>query len=262
MKRGPALLIACLAAAMLSGCVTHSNGRKVDGKEAARANMQLGVAYLRQGNVAQAKEKLERAEKQDPRSYEVQYALALFSERMNQPADADRHYQAALKLSDSNVEVANAYAGFLCRSGKVDAALRLFDEVARNPLYGTPWVAATNAAVCLRGDKRNADAVPWLERALGQRPDYYPAVIELADLHIESSEPQKARAAVDRFLGIGRKSAEVLLVGVRAALAQGDRAAADIYARLLRRDFPNTPAATALTQLMQAPGTTPAGKQP
>ena len=237
---------------LVAGCVTsRSNGRAVDQKEAARANTQLGVAYLRQGNLAQAKEKLEKAEKQDPKSHEVQYALALFSERMNQPGDADRHYQTALKLSSNNAEISNAYAVFLCRTSKIDQALRLFDEVTRNPLYNAPWVAATNAAVCLRSDKRNADAVPWLERAIAQRPDYYPAVVELGDLHIENREPQKARAAVDRYLSIGRKSGDVLLVGVRAAMAQGDRAAADVYARQMRRDFPNTPATNALPQLLQ-----------
>jgi type IV pilus assembly protein PilF len=257
-------LAAGIAAVLLAGCVTsQSNGRAVDQKEAARANTQLGVAYLRQGNMAQAKEKLERAEKQDPKSHEVQYALALFSERMNQPADADRHYQTALKLSSNNAEVSNAYAVFLCRSKKIDQSLRLFDEVVKNQLYNAPWVAATNAAVCLRSEKRNADAVPWLDRALAQRPDYYPAVVELGDLYIENNEPQKARAAVDRFLSIGRKSGDVLVVGVRAAVAQGDRAAADIYARLLRRDFPNTPAANALPQLLQgAPTTSPAPRQP
>lgn len=253
-------LAACGAVVLLAGCVaTHSNGRPIDQKEAARANTQLGIAYLRQGNMTQAKDKLERAEKQDPKSYEVQYALALFNERMNQADDAERHYQSALKLSSNNGEVSNAYAVFLCRSGKVDPALRLFEGVVKDPLYSTPWVAATNAAVCLRSDKRNADAVPWLERAIAQRPDYYPAVVELGDLHIANNEPQKARVAVDRFLSIGRKSAEVLLVGVRAAVAQGDHPAADIYARLLRRDFPNTAATQALPQLLQAPA---AQKQP
>jgi type IV pilus assembly protein PilF len=251
---------ACMALALLAGCVnSRSNGRLIDQKEAAHANMQLGVAYLRQGNLNQAKEKLEKAEKQDPKSFEVQYAFALFSERMDLPADADRHYQSALKLSPNNGEVTNAFAVFLCRAGKIDASLRLFDDVVRNQLYSTPWVAATNAAICLRAEKRNADAAPWLERAIAQRPDYFPAVVELADLHIASSEPQKARVVVDKFLAIGRKSSDVLLVAVRAAIAQGDRSAADIYARLLRRDFPNTKAAEALPQLLQG---SPAVKQP
>jgi|JI10StandDraft_1071094.scaffolds.fasta_scaffold05516_8 type IV pilus assembly protein PilF len=248
---------------LLAGCVNtgSSSGRQVDGKEAARANTQLGVAYLRQGNLNQAKEKLEKAEKQDPKSHEVQYALALFSERMNEPANADRHYQTALKLAPNNGEVTNAYAVFLCRQNRIDAAQRLFEDVVRNQLYSTPWVAATNAGVCLRADKRNADAVPWLERALAQRPDYSPAVVELGDLHIANGEPQKARVVVDRFLSIGRKSPDVLVVGVRAAMAAGDRAAADIYARLLRRDFPNDQAAQALPQLLQATPP-PAPKQP
>jgi type IV pilus assembly protein PilF len=252
-------LAAGVAFALLAGCVqTSSNGRAVDQKEAARANTQLGVAYLRQGNLKQAKEKLERAEKQDPKNHETQYALALFNERMNLPVEADRHFQSALKLVPGNGEVSNAYAVFLCRSGKIDPALRLFDEVVRNRLYNTPWVAATNAGVCLRSDKRNADAVPWLERAIAVRPDYAAAIVELGDLHIANGEPQKARVIVDRFLSIGRKSADVLLVGVRAAIAGGDRPAADIYARLLRRDFPNTQATEVLPQLLQAP----APKQP
>jgi type IV pilus assembly protein PilF len=106
-----ATLAACIAAALLlASCATSSsNGRAVDNKEAARANTQLGVAYLRQGNMNQAKEKLEKAEKQDPRSHEVQYALALFSERMNQPADAD-HYRAALKLAPNNGEIRAEFA--------------------------------------------------------------------------------------------------------------------------------------------------------
>jgi len=244
-----------LAAALLvlAACVSSNPKRPVDSREAANANVRLGVAYLQQGNLAQAKEKLEKAEKQDPRSYETQYALALLSEQINQVPEAERHYQAALKLVPNNAEVSNAYGAFLCRNSKVDAALKLFDGTMRDPLYSTPWVPATNAAICLRSDKRNADAVPYLERAIALRPDYYPAVIEMADLQISIGKPDVARGAVDRFLAIGRKSADVLLVGVRAAMAQGDRSVADNYARLLRRDFPDSAQARALPQLLQGP---------
>jgi hypothetical protein len=43
----------------------------------------------------------------------------------------------------------------------------------------------------------------------------------------------------------------VLLVGVRAALADGDRPGADNYARLLRRDFASSTQTAALPQLLQ-----------
>ena len=246
--RDVALLGAML---VLAACTSSNPDRPIDAKEAASANVRLGTAYLQQGNLALAKEKLEKAEKQDPRSYEVQYAMALLSEQLQQPSEAEKHYQSALKLAPNNAGVSNAYAVFLCRNDKIDQALKLFDTTMRDPLYATPWVSATNAGVCLRSDKRNADSVPYLERAIALRPDYYPAVIELADLQIGAGKPDLARRAVDNFLQIGRKSADVLLLGVRAAMAQGDRSGSDLYARLLRRDFPDSAQARALPQLLQ-----------
>jgi len=249
--RGIAILASL--AMLVTACTSSNSTRPIDEKEAAAANVRLGTAYLQQGNLQLAKDKLEKAERQDPRSYEVQYAMALLSEQLQQSSEAEKHYQSALKLAPNNAGVNNAYAGYLCRNGKVDQALKLFEAAMRDPLYPTPWVASANAAICLRSDKRNADAIPYLERAIQLRPDYYPAVIELADLQISIDKPELARSAVDRFLSIGRKSADVLLVGVRAAVAQGDRSAADVYARLLRRDFPDSAQARALPQLLQSP---------
>ena len=250
-----ALLLAVLAGAWLAGCVsTGENGRQIKGKDAARANMQLGVAYMQQGNLRLAKEKLERAEKQDPRSSEVHWAMASLSERLNQPDEAERHYQSAIRLAPGNSEITNSYAVFLCKSGHIDKALPLFDAVIKDPLYRTPWAAATNAAVCLRADKRGADALPYLERAIGLRPDFVAAIIEMADLQLSLEKAPLAQATVDRFLSIGRKSPDVLLLGVRAATTQGNCSAADNYARLLRRDFPNTPQARALPQMMTGCG--------
>ena len=248
-------------AILAAGCTTTGDtvdGRQVDEKEAAHANMQLGMAYLQQGNLVAAKEKLDRAEQQDPRSFEVHWALASLSERLLQPGEADRHYQAALRLAPQNGEVSNTYGVFLCRSGKVAPALKLFDEAFNNQLYTTPWAAATNAAICLRSDKRDADAVPYLERALIRRPDYAAAVVELADVQLLLNKPDAARVAIDRFLAIGRKSPDVYLVAVRVALKQGDRVAADTYARLLRRDFPNSPQSRELQQLLQPGSPAPA----
>ena len=258
--------LALFALAMLAaGCTTTGDtvdGRQVDEKEAAHANMQLGMAYLQSGNLVAAKEKLERAEQQDPRSFEVHWALASLSERLLQPGEADRHYQAALRLAPQNGEVSNTYGVFLCRSGKVAPALKLFDGAISNQLYSTPWAAGTNAAICLRSDKRDADAVPYLERALIRRPDYAAAVVELADVQLALGKPEEARIAVDRFMAIGRKAPDVYLVAVRVALKQGDRVAADTYARLLRRDFPNSPQSRELQQLLQPVSSPPPAAAP
>lgn len=256
------VIASAIAFATLAACVTTKDpARPTNDTDAAVANVKLGVAYMQQGNMKLAKEKLERAEKQDPKNLEVHTSLAFLYERLNMPEEAEREYQAALRVQPGSADVANNYAVFLCRSGKVDQAIKLFDTAAHDQLYRTPWAAHTNAAVCLRANKRSGEAAPYLERALGMRPDYAEAVMELGDLQLELGHPDIASNVVDRYLALGRVSADVLLVGVRAALARGDRAGAENYARRLRRDFPNAAATRALTQVMPAQNQTPAPPQ-
>jgi type IV pilus assembly protein PilF len=258
MKRAArATAIAMALALGLAGCVSSgsSSGSKVSDTDAAAANIKLGVAYIQQGQLALAKEKLDRAVKQDPRNVEGQTSMAFLQERLNNPEEAERYYRNAQRLEPDNAEVANNYAVFLCRTGKTDKALEMFDTASKNPLYRTPWAALTNSAVCLRAAKRNQEAVVYLERALALRPNYVQAVLELGDTQLEMGRPELARVTVDRYLSRGGPpTPELLLIGARASLATGDRTAAENFARLLRRDFPNSPQTRSLSQLMQGKG--------
>lgn len=239
----------------MAGCASQSysdSGREMNMQQAAADNVRLGVAYMQQNNLALAKEKLDRAAKQDPKSHEVYWAMASLSERLNRPDDAARNYRTAVQLSPENPELTNTYAVFLCRNGDVDDALPMFDKVLENRLYQTPWAVATNAAVCLRSAKRMADAVPYLKKAVYDRPNYVQAVIELADLQLAMSKPDEARVTIDSYLA-AFKSPDVLLLGVRAAVAQGNcQTAENNYARTLRRDFANAPQTGLLPQLLSS----------
>jgi type IV pilus assembly protein PilF len=237
----PLLALAC--AVVLSGCVATggTSGRSTSSKDAAKANVQLGVAYMQQGQLALAKEKLERAAKQDPRGAEVHTALAYLNERLDRPAEADAEYRLALKLSPGNSEVANNFAVFLCRTGKVDDALKQFESATRDRLYTTPWAAFTNAGVCLRSVDRGGEAVALLQQAISIRPNYTPAVYELADLQLELGSPGVAGQVIERYLAMGLIAPDVLLLGVRAAMAREERQAALALARRLKREFPDSP---------------------
>jgi type IV pilus assembly protein PilF len=250
-----------IALVALAACVTTGDlQRPKSDKDAAIANVKLGVAYMQQGNLALAKDKLERAEKQDPKNLEVHTSLAFLYEKLGKPEDAEKQYQVALKVAPASADVSNNYAVFLCRSGKVDQAVKLFDSAAQDKLYSTPWAAYTNAGVCLRANKRGAEGVAYLQRALDIRPNYAEAVLELADLQLELGHPDLAQNAVDRYLSMGiPPTPDVLLIGVRAAIVRGDRGAAENYARRLRRDFPNSAQTRVLPQLLPSQGTTQGG---
>ncbi len=221
---------------------------------AGAANLQLGSAYLQQGNLAVAKDKLERAVKQAPRDPAVHGLLAMLYQRLGEPARAESEYRTALSLAPRDPEQLNNYAVFLCGAGRVDEGVSRFQEAARNRLYSTPWAAHTNAGVCLRGAKRDAEAEPLFERALQVRPDYSEAAVQLADLRLSHDRAADAYRGVADFLKNNAPSPELLLLGWRAARAQQDPVNAAQMAWRLQAEFPDSEQARSVAALMRNKG--------
>ena len=239
---------------LLAACTTTTNGPKRSATSAAGYNVQLGYAYLRQGNLPLAKEKLERAEQQDPSSPDVHSALGLLYERLGEAKKADRQFETALRLAPKDPEIENNYAIYLCRNGRVDEGVKHFESAARNPLYRTPAVAYTNAGVCQRGAGRLAEAEKNFLRALQLRPNNAEAAFQLGDLRLQQGANAEARADVDRFLDAFRATPDLLLLRVRIARATGDKLAEEKFSRRLRIDFPDSDQARALGAAARNPG--------
>jgi len=248
LMRAVRTLLAVALALPLGACVTQQvSGPVGSSSEAAVYNVQLGAAYLEQGNLPLAKDKLDRALKENPSDPNVHSVLALLYERLGDPKRADTEFRTALRLAPKNPEIANNYAGYLCRTNHVDEGVRRLLEAARDPLYRTPEVAYTNAGVCLRGAHRDADAERELKRALDIKPNFAEAAFQLGDLEFALGRAADARKRVDSYLGTYSATADLLLLGVRASRALGDRLAAERYARRLRLDFPDSAQTRALT---------------
>jgi type IV pilus assembly protein PilF len=249
---------------LLAGCASSGSGMDPTRAEPTRAetaasyNLQLGVAYLQQGNLPLAKEKLERALQQNPRDATTHGAMALLNEKLGNLRDADRYYRSALRLSPRNPDLTNNYAVFLCRSGDIDAALMKFSEATRNALYRTPWRAHINAGVCLRGAKRYDAAAASFTQALRLRPGDAEAVYQFGELELERGRPAAARDVVEQHLAAYNATPELLWVAARAARALGDRLAEERLARRLQRDFPDSLQARVVQDAQRAPATAPA----
>lgn len=237
----------------LSGCASHKEAEKKQA-DASTYNTQLGISYLRQGDIPLAKEKLDRALKENPDNPQVHSARAMLFDRMGEPAQADTEYKEALRLAPHDPDVNNNYAVYLCQTGRASDGVKRFEEVARNALYRTPWVAYTNAGVCLRSAKRNPEAIRDFKQALSIRPNFAEAAYQLGDLELQQGNLSDARAQVDSYLGSFEETPDLLLLGVRVARAQNDRVAAALYSRKLRLDFPSSAQAKALADLEHNPG--------
>lgn len=243
-----------IAAALLAGCASSGDALQKNKEDASTYNTQLGIAYLRQGDVNTAKDKLDRALKENPSNPAVHSARAMLFQRMNLEAEADKEFQTALRLAPEDPDLQNNYAVYLCERGRTDEGVKRFETVAHNALYRTPWVAYTNAGVCLRTAKRNDDAARNFVVALQIRPNFAEAAFQLGDLQFSDGNPAAARQTIDAFVGAFDATPDLLFLGVRIARSQGDRTAADRYARRLRLDFPSSVQTKALADLDRNPG--------
>jgi type IV pilus assembly protein PilF len=251
--RGVWVVGALIAALGLAGCASRKEAEKKQ-NDASTYNTQLGISYLRQGDIGLAKEKLDRALKENPDNPEVHSARAMLFDRLSLPAQADTEFKTALRLAPQDPDVSNNYAVYLCQAGRTSDGVHRFEEVARNALYRTPWIAYTNAGVCLLTAKRNADAAKSFRQALAVRPNFAEAAYQLADLQFQEGKLPEARAQIDSYLGAFEETPDLLLLGVRIARAQNDRVAAALYSRKLRLDFPSSTQAKALADLDRNPG--------
>jgi type IV pilus assembly protein PilF len=230
--------LACGAALLLAACASSPSSHGSNGgATAAAANMQLGSAYLQQGNLPIAKEKLERAASQSPRDPQVRGLLALLYSRMGEDARAEDSFREALRFAPADPELLNNYAVFLCSHGRADEGVKRFEQSAANPLYRTPWAAYANAGVCLRGANRAAEAGARFERALQVRPDYTEALVQRADLDLADGRSDRALSRVQAFLGRNPPTPDVLLLGWRAATAEHDKIAIVQFAYRLQTEF-------------------------
>ena len=238
-RAGPALALASAVWLLAAGCGNTSMDTQASATAGA-ANLQLGSAYLRQGNLPVAKDKLERAVKEAPRDPAVHGLLAMLYQRLGDPQRAESEYRTALTLAPRDPEQLNNYAVFLCGAGRVDEGVSRFQEAARNPLYRTPWAAYANSGVCLRSAHRDAEAEALFRRALQVRPDYAEAAVQLCDLELQQHRAADAYNQVAEFLQTNPASADLLLLGWRAARAQPNPTNAAQMGWRLQTEFPDS----------------------
>jgi type IV pilus assembly protein PilF len=192
---------------------------------------QLDVA-LQQANKAIA------ADQQNPRGY---YMIGLIHERTGQSALAEANFKQALERAPRNSDVLNAYGNFFCTQRRFPEAQVQFAKAIENPLYGTPWIAMTNAGTCAASAGNEKQAEADYRRALGINPQFGPALMKLAELELKRDNATGAKALLDRYFKANAPEPQVLLLAVRTERALSNAKAAATYEQLLRQRYPDAP---------------------
>src|SRR5262245_5134392 len=243
--RGLAIVIALL---LLASCTTTmtptptSPARQKSPTEAATFNSQLAIEYLKKGDLAVARDKIEKALSQDADNVSVQLTAALVYDRLGDDKKADEHYATALRLKPDDPELQNNYGVYLCRQGKTDQGEKMLLKAAKNPVYKTPEVPVTNAGMCMRGAKRMDEAEKYFRQALAIKPRFGDALLQLADLDFHKGTKEsndEASGLIKRYLAVvAAPGPEILWLGVRVERARVDKTTADAYGRRLKNEDP------------------------
>ena len=206
-------------------------------EQAAAINTQLGLEYMRQGNLEAARDKIEKALRQNPHTAQTQMAAGFLYDRLGDDRKALAHYDQAGKLGKDNPDIVNNVAVYLCRKGDRKRGEQYFLKAADSALYKTPEVAYTNAGRCAREDGRPKDAELYFRKALTYQADQPDALLQLAEVTHESGSNMQARAFLQRYFAVAPATASTLLLGNRIERALGDNAHAAEYANRLTSEF-------------------------
>jgi len=247
--------------AVLGGCVTETISGKAPveerPKEAADYNVQLGVGYLRQGDLESAQTKLEKAIELDSGNITAYRSLGIVYERLGDREGADRMYRRAVSLAPHDPDALNSQAVFLCRRGETrDQALRIFDEaiaVPQSKKFSNKAMLNTNAGVCVKGEDLER-AENYLRTALAFDANFAEALLQMADVAYRRENYLQARAFLQRYVNVAEVSPSVLWLGRRVETALGDARAADDFGLRLRREFPESVEARRLLESQRNDG--------
>jgi type IV pilus assembly protein PilF len=240
-------LSALLALTLLAACHPSppvyqppDRRRKPEPAQAAIANMDMALEYMRLNNLARARDAIEKALTEAPTNPNVQETAGLVYERLQEKSKAQRAFTTAARLGKDDPDIQNTYAGYLCRNGKTAAGEKLFLDVARSPLYRTPEVALLNAGVCVRSAGDVVDAERYFNRALTIKPNMPEALLQLGNISLERGDSKEALDNVQRYLSVNPPIPEVLMLGIRADRKLGDSTGAAAYAQQLETQFPDS----------------------
>jgi len=209
-------------------------------KDASNLNTELAIGYIQEKQYAIAKEKLEKAIRQNEDNAKAYKMFAYLYAVLGLTEEAEEKYHEAIDLKPDDADLANSHGAFLCSQGKFEEAQKELARAYSNPFYEAGYLAESNAGSCYiqQGELKKAERL--LRKSLRVQPKIPGSLISMAEIGVKTDRFLMARAYIQRYHAIRPVTAESLWIQVQAERALGAKEHYLKYARRLISDFPDS----------------------
>ncbi|MFJ7885230.1 type IV pilus biogenesis/stability protein PilW [Pseudomonas sp. NPDC096917] len=230
---------------LLAGCVSSGGSNPLSndkGRDQAReAYVQLGLGYLQQGMIEQAKIPLGKALELNKTDPDTNAALALVFQAEMEPELAEQAFKTALSGRSSDTRILNNYGSFLFEQQRYQEAYGQFQKASADSLYPERSRVYENLGMTSLKLGQRETGRQQLEKALRLNRQQPRALLEMAELSYEDRHYVLARDFYDRFSLLSGQNARSLLLGARLASVFDERTPTANYGQQLKRLYPGTP---------------------
>ena len=227
-----------------SGCVSNSQsglyGGNFDHEEAAKTRMSLGLTYLQNNNYTQAKKNLDKALEFNPRSADVQFAMAYYYQLVGDNLRAEEYYETAIDLAPNNGDIANSYGAFKCQNGEYEKAKAYFFDAINNRLYANAAQTYENLALCAQSQGKLDEAIGYFQDALKHQPARGKSLFLLSELYTVSEQWELAESTLRKYERVAKVTPDSLWLAYEIAKGRGELETAKGYGEMMMLLFPES----------------------
>ena len=247
------LLVLIITTLLLSGCVTREyvtgannvdTERVINTEKAAMARLKLAIEYLRQNNIAAAKQNLDRAAAIDDTIDGIQSSYAFYYQKVGESVRADAAYRKALKQFPDNASIRNNYGAFLCDANHYDQAQLQFVRALGTDTNAQMAQTHENAALCALRAKRWSIAQHHFNAVLKYEPYRARSILGLAKANIRLNNMSEAKQDLKRYSKVYAVTSQSLWLNILFEHQQNNLEKVRMLGLVLQSQYPQSVAAS------------------
>ncbi|MCH8497241.1 MAG: type IV pilus biogenesis/stability protein PilW [Marinobacter sp.] len=243
------LAITVTALVAISGCVTTTDNpfaREVDRQKAEENFVQLGLAYIAQGNLDRSRFHLNRALEINPRSAGGLSAMGLLYQLEGEPELAEEKFRESLRHDPNFTRGRVFYGAFLFGDQRFNDARDQFARASRDTGYSDRAAVFFNLGRVEQELGNREAAAQAFRRATELNRNDARSLLALSSLLVDMGDYAGAERPYGRLVALIQNNAQLnhsaqsLWTGIRLARHQGDLDREASLALMLRNGFPES----------------------